>query len=57
MNMSRTHSDSRHAFRNHCEYACALDRPRTGRIRDALGWLAGIGLLAASFSAPYWITL
>jgi hypothetical protein len=56
MNTSRTHSSTALAFKD-ATYACALDRPRAGRIRDALGWIVGLGLLAASISAPYWITL
>ncbi len=38
-------------------YACAIEGVRPGRIRNALCWLVAIGLLAASVSAPYWISL
>ncbi len=36
------------------EYACALDTPRPGRIRNALCWLIGWGLIAAAVSMPYY---
>jgi hypothetical protein len=54
MNTARTHSSVALAFRD-ATYACAVQGPRPGRIRNALCWLVGIGLLAASVSAPYWI--
>jgi hypothetical protein len=36
-------------------YACAVEGPRPGRIRDALCWTLSLGLIAAALSLPYWI--
>jgi len=54
MNTSRTYPSTALAFKD-ATYACALDRPRPGRIREALCWLLGCALIAAAVSAPYWI--
>jgi hypothetical protein len=54
MKPARTHTSVALAFRD-ATYACAVQGPRPGRIRDALCWIFGIGLIAGAASLPYWI--
>lgn len=52
---SRTHRSSADAFRNHCDYACAVQGLRRRATWVDVGcWLASAALLCVVLIAVYW---